>query len=197
MSARPVAPGSADGRVGATLGALRTEIDRIGPVVVAFSGGADSALLGWVATDVLGPGAVLCVTAVSASLAPEELTDCRALADEWGLRWRTVTTDELDDPEYVANGGDRCYHCKASLLSALAPLAVAESAAVVLGVNLDDLGDHRPGQRAAAERGRASPSSTPASPRTTCGPCRGIWACAPGTSPPRRAWPRASPTARR
>ena len=68
-----------------------------------------------------------------------------------------MSTDELDDPEYVANGGDRCYHCKASLLAALAPLAAAESATVVLGVNLDDLGDHRPGQRAAAERGARFP----------------------------------------
>jgi uncharacterized protein len=125
--------------------------------VVAFSGGADSALVARVATDVLGPDAVSCVTAVSASLAPEELADCRALAQEWGLRWRTVSTDELQEPEYVANGADRCYHCKASLLAALTPLARAQSAVVLLGVNLDDLGDHRPGQRAAAERGAHFP----------------------------------------
>ena len=71
---------------------------------------------------------MLCVTAVSPSLAPEELADCRALAGEWGLRWRTVSTDELADPAYVANDADRCYHCKASLMDALAPLAAAESA---------------------------------------------------------------------
>jgi uncharacterized protein len=124
---------------------------------VAFSGGADSALVARVATDVLGPGQVLCVTAVSASLAPEELADCAALAREWGLRWQTVSTGELDDAAYRANDGDRCYHCKASLLAALSPLAEAESAVVVLGVNLDDLGDHRPGQRAAAERGARFP----------------------------------------
>ena len=163
MSASPVAPGPVGTSpapatlVEAKLDALRAEVGRIGPAVVAFSGGADSALLARVTTDVLGSAAVLCVTAVSASLAPEELTDCRALAGEWGLRWRTVSTDELDDPEYVANGGDRCYHCKASLLAALAPLAAAESATVVLGVNLDDLGDHRPGQRAASERGARFP----------------------------------------
>jgi pyridinium-3,5-biscarboxylic acid mononucleotide sulfurtransferase len=139
------------------LGALRAEVEHVARAVVAFSGGADSALLAAVATDVLGPGRVQCVTAVSASLAPEELADCGALAQEWGLRWRTVSTDELDDPEYAANGADRCYHCKASLLSALTPLAEAESAVVLLGVNLDDLGDHRPGQRAASERGARFP----------------------------------------
>ncbi|HEY5026543.1 MAG TPA: ATP-dependent sacrificial sulfur transferase LarE [Acidimicrobiales bacterium] len=139
------------------LGRLRAEVAQMGPVVVAFSGGADSALVAQVATDVLGPERVLCVTAVSPSLAPEELADCRALASEWGLRWHTVSTDEIDDPEYAANGTDRCYHCKATLLSALAPLAAAEEAVVVLGVNLDDLGDHRPGQRAASERGARFP----------------------------------------
>jgi pyridinium-3,5-biscarboxylic acid mononucleotide sulfurtransferase len=139
------------------LARLRSEIAGLGRTVVAFSGGADSALVAHLATDVLGPDLVLCVTAVSASLAPEELADCRALAGEWGLRWRTVSTPELDDPAYVANGADRCYHCKASLLGALTPLASAESALVVLGVNLDDLGDHRPGQAAAAERGARFP----------------------------------------
>jgi uncharacterized protein len=139
------------------LDALRAEVRSVGRAVIAFSGGADSALLARVATDVLGPERVLCATAVSASLAPEELIDCRALAGEWGLRWRPVSTDELDDPRYSANGADRCYWCKASLLSALAPLAEAESAVVLLGVNLDDLGDHRPGQQAAAERGARFP----------------------------------------
>ena len=126
-------------------------------VVVAFSGGADSALVAHVATEVLGTEGALCVTAVSASLAPEELADCRALAEEWGLRWRGGGDRRARRPDYVANGADRCYHCKASLLSALTPLARAEGAVVVLGVNLDDLGDHRPGQVAAAERGARFP----------------------------------------
>jgi uncharacterized protein len=139
------------------LDALRAEVRTVRRAVVAFSGGADSALLARVATDVLGPDDVLCVTAVSASLAPEELADCRALAEEWRLRWRPVSTDELDDPRYSANDADRCYWCKTSLLSALEPLAAAESAVVLLGVNLDDLGDHRPGQQAAAERGARFP----------------------------------------
>ncbi len=143
---------------------------RIGPLVVAFSGGADSAFLAWAATDTLGADAVLCVTAVSPSLAPEELADCRALAAEWGLRHVEVETAELADPAYAANDGSRCYHCKTSLLEALAPLAAlaagpagvrgpdgGASRTIALGVNLDDLGDHRPGQQAAAERGAVFP----------------------------------------
>jgi uncharacterized protein len=145
---------TADAHGLARLTAVLRGLDR---VVVAFSGGADSAFVARVATDTLGAPRVLCVTAVSASLAPEELDDCRALAAEWGLRWREVPTAEISNPAYRANDADRCYHCKTSLLDALGPLAAAEGAAVVLGVNLDDLGEHRPGQRAAAERGARFP----------------------------------------
>jgi uncharacterized protein len=130
------------------------ELDRI---VVAFSGGADSAFLAWVANDALGPDRALAVTALSPSLAPSELVDCQTLAAEWGLRWLGIETHELSRPEYVANGADRCYHCKAELMDTVAPIAAAEKATVVLGVNLDDLGDHRPGQQAAAERGARFP----------------------------------------
>ena len=136
---------------------LRDGLRRLAPVVVAFSGGADSALLAWVANDTLGRAGAHAVTAVSASLAPEEEADCRALAAEWDLRWTPVATGELDDPAYAANDGRRCYWCKAALLAALAPMAAAEGATVVLGVNVDDLGDHRPGQQAAAEAGAAFP----------------------------------------
>jgi len=144
--------------------ALRTELERMSPLVVAFSGGADSAFVAWVATDTLGADQVHCVTAVSPSLAPEELADCRALAAEWGLRYTEVETGELADPAYAANDGSRCYHCKASLIEALGPFTAPDEAGqvvtVVLGVNLDDLGDHRPGQRAAAERGALFPLVT-------------------------------------
>jgi uncharacterized protein len=136
--------------------ALRRRLHELAPVVVAFSGGADSAFLAWVARDTLGPGAQA-VTAVSASLAPEEHDECRALAEEWALRWRAVPTDELANPAYVANDGRRCYWCKAGLMDALDPIAADHGATVVLGVNVDDLGDHRPGQQAAAERGAAFP----------------------------------------
>ncbi|MGD0320162.1 MAG: ATP-dependent sacrificial sulfur transferase LarE [Acidimicrobiales bacterium] len=144
----------------AKLKALQEELVAFGRVVVAFSGGADSALVAHVATDALGASNALCATAVSASLAPEELADCRALASEWGLRWIAVETTELSDPAYVANGTDRCYHCKSNLLDALGPLAASEAATVVLGVNVDDLGDHRPGQSAASERGVKFPLVT-------------------------------------
>lgn len=134
---------------------LRANLRGLAPVVVAFSGGADSAFLAWVANDELGPGpaGAVAVTAVSPSLAPEERADCEALAREWRLDWREVRTDELADPAYVANSGDRCFHCKSSLMDALDGLPGTK----VLGVNLDDLGDHRPGQAAAAERGARFP----------------------------------------
>ncbi|HEV2360141.1 MAG TPA: ATP-dependent sacrificial sulfur transferase LarE [Acidimicrobiales bacterium] len=139
------------------LARLRGELVATAKVVVAFSGGADSAFLAYVANETLGSANVLCATAVSPSLAPEELADCRALASEWGLRHVEVDTDELANPAYRANDGERCYHCKTDLMRALEPLAVAEGAVIALGVNLDDLGDHRPGQRAAAERGAVFP----------------------------------------
>jgi uncharacterized protein len=136
---------------------LQAEIAELGSVLVAFSGGADSALVAWVAHDVLGPAHATAVTAVSASLATDEHADCRDLAAEWGLTWQVVATGELADPRYVANDGDRCYWCKTALLDAVSPMAEASGAVVVLGVNVDDLGDHRPGQEAAAERGARFP----------------------------------------
>lgn len=153
-------PGSGGGS-GGDLEGLRAGLKRIGPMVVAFSGGADSAFLAWVATDTLGAEQVRCVTAVSPSLAPEELADCRALAAEWGLHFDEVATDELADPAYSANDGSRCFHCKATLMEALDPIArggdAGRGSTVVLGVNLDDLGDHRPGQQAASQAGARFP----------------------------------------
>jgi uncharacterized protein len=139
---------------------LQRELRRLERVVVAFSGGADSALLAKVAHDTLGRDRVLCATAISPSLARAEEDDCRALAGEWGLRWVGVPTDEMDDPTYVANGSDRCARCKTALMTALGPLAAAESAQVILGVNVSDLGDHRPGQAAAAAAGATFPLVT-------------------------------------
>ena len=141
----------------ASLDVLQSELRQLGRVVVAFSGGTDSALLAKVAHDTLGRDQVLCATALSPSLAISEADDCRALASEWDLRWVGVPTDEMDDPTYVRNGADRCARCKTALMSALGPLARAEEARVVLGVNLSDLGDYRPGQAAAAEAGATFP----------------------------------------
>jgi uncharacterized protein len=138
------------------LDVLEAELRRLGPVVVAFSGGADSAFLAAVAQRVLGADAHA-VTAVSPSLAGDEETDCRALAHELGLRWTPVVTHEMERAAYRLNDVDRCYHCKAELMDVLAPIAAADGATVVLGVNLDDLGEHRPGQRAAVEQGAEFP----------------------------------------
>ena len=139
------------------LPALRGQLDRYGHVVVAFSGGADSAFLAWTAHDVLGADRVVAATAVSPSLPAFERDECAALADEWGLQWVEVATDELELEAYRRNDPDRCFHCKDALMDALAPVAAERGATIALGVNVDDLGDHRPGQRAAAERGAAFP----------------------------------------
>jgi pyridinium-3,5-biscarboxylic acid mononucleotide sulfurtransferase len=151
------APAPASAPSAASIDALRDRLRSIGRVVVAFSGGADSSFLAWVAHDTLGPDAALAVTAVSPSLPGNERVDCAELAAEWGLSWREVETDEMAAAAYTRNDGDRCYWCKEALLRALGPLAGELDATVVLGVNVDDLGDHRPGQRAATERGASFP----------------------------------------
>ncbi len=136
---------------------LQVEVKRHGRVVVAFSGGADSALLAYVANRTLGQDRVLCVTASSPSLPSEELAHTRALAEEWSLRHLVVETHELENASYVRNDPDRCCHCKRDLMDALEEPAEKESAVVALGVNVDDLSDIRPGQRAARERGAVFP----------------------------------------
>jgi uncharacterized protein len=139
------------------LALLEDELRTLGQVVVAFSGGADSAFLAAVAHRTLGEAAVHAVTAVSPSLAGLERDECEALSREWGLRWTPVETNEMERAAYRINDSERCYHCKAELMDVVGPIAAAEGATVVLGVNVDDLDDHRPGQRAAAEGGARFP----------------------------------------
>jgi pyridinium-3,5-biscarboxylic acid mononucleotide sulfurtransferase len=143
------------------LSALRDQLRSFGRVLVAFSGGADSAFLAWVAHDTLGSSNATAVTAVSPSLATTELADCAELAAEWGLSWTEVLTDEMHHAAYRRNDGDRCFWCKDALMGALAPLVAVDGAnagsTVLLGVNVDDLGDHRPGQAAAEQHGARFP----------------------------------------
>lgn len=138
---------------------LAARLRGLGSVLVAFSGGADSALLLAAAVRALGPERVAAATAVSASLADGERDLAGDFARGLGARWLTPRTHELRREGYRANDGDRCFHCKAELLDVLVPLAGQHGLAhVATGTNADDLvAGFRPGIRAAAERGAATP----------------------------------------
>src|SRR5271168_2655399 len=121
----------------------------MGRVIVAYSGGTDSAYLAWAAAEALGDNA-LAITADSASIPESHKRDAEAFARQFGIRHEYVETHEFDNPDYIRNDPNRCFHCKDELFTVLEKVAAERGFAnIVYGVNKDDLGDYRPGQRAA------------------------------------------------
>ena len=118
-------------------------------VIVAYSGGTDSAYLAWAAQQALGHNA-LAITADSASIPESHKRDAEAFVRQFDIRHEYVETHEFDNPDYVKNDANRCFHCKDELFSVLEKVAAERGYShIVYGVNQDDLGDYRPGQRAA------------------------------------------------
>jgi uncharacterized protein len=136
---------------------LRSLLGELKLAVLAYSGGVDSSVLLRAASEVLGQG-LIAVTAVSETYPPDELGPAKEYAASLGVRHRILPTDELVREEFSRNAPDRCYHCKQELFDKLRQIADTEGIPHVLdGSNVDDLKDHRPGRRAAAERSVRSP----------------------------------------
>jgi len=144
-----------------SLAAKRATLDQhlraLGRTLIAYSGGVDSAFLAWAAHQVLGSN-MLAVIADSPSLARTQLADATAFASEQGIPLEIIVTDELDRPEYARNDSSRCFHCKDELFTGMEEFCARRGFdSVAYGVNLDDQGDFRPGQRAAEQHRVAAP----------------------------------------
>ena len=143
--------------IGAKQSLLQAHLQTLGRLLVAYSGGVDSAYLAWAAHRALGAD-MLAVIADSPSLARTQLADAVAFANEQGIPIEVIATSELDRPEYARNDGQRCFQCKDELFAVMETLRSARGFdTIAYGVNLDDQGDFRPGQQAAQQHHVAAP----------------------------------------